>query len=322
MTAIDTALPPGPLEVPLQLRAGRSRADKIFLLILWLGALLRPRSSRRSPSTSSTSRGGRSGPVASTSRQAPTSPLPALHPHYGLLGELVGSLEVAVISLLIALPIGIACALLINEFVPNWARRPARRPIDLLSIVPGVIYGLWGLLFLSPHISGFASWLNHYASFVPLFRTPHVPIFDNSIFIVGVVIAIMVLPVITSVAREAMAQTPRDVCEAALALGGTRWGMITDVLLPFSTSGIVGGALLGFGRAMGETIAVLLILSADNTANFRILGPGGGTIPEIIGNYFVIGDYQERSALLAGALLLFAVTVALGIGARSLVVRS
>ncbi len=166
-------------------------------------------------------------------------------------------------------------------------------------------------------------WLNHHAQFVPLFRTdPNQHKLTQSEFICGVVVAVMIVPVVASVTREVMAQCPRDQCEAAYALGGTRWGMIRDVVLPFSRNGIVGGVMLGLGRALGETIAVALIISPDYRTTFRILQPTGGSVASLIAIKFNEAGPNGRQALVAAGLALFVLTLVVNLAARWVVSRS
>lgn len=242
-------------------------------------------------------------------------------PHYGILGDLVGSLLIAVIALTLALPVSIATALMINEYAPRAVRTVLVGLVDLLAALPSLIYGLWGLRVLSPHMHGLGVWLSTKASFVPLFRTPQ-QTYGQSIFVAGIVVSVIILPILTSITREVMSQAPREVCEAALALGGTRWGMITDVILPFARNGIIGGALLGLGRAAGETIAVVLILAPTDTLSSRILEPTGGSIAALIAADFTQAAGPEQSALVLAGLTLFATTLAFSIAARVVVARS
>ena len=241
---------------------------------------------------------------------------------FGVKGVLVGTVLVAAIALVVALPLAIACSLAINEYAPLRLRRPLTTLIDLLAALPSLIYGLWGKFFLQPRLNGVARFLTDHANFVPLFRTDPGTKFGFSMSIAGLVVALMVLPIATSVGREVMGQVPRDQCEAAYALGGTRWATVRDVILPFGRNGVVGGAMLGLGRALGETIAVAIILSADHKVNFRILQPGGGTVAELIANTF--GNAQEigRSALTAAGLALFILTLIVNAIARFVVNRT
>ena len=137
------------------------------------------------------------------------------------------------------------------------------------------MYGFWGLLLISNLQAAPARWLVTHASFVPIFRSVSPTQFVKSIFACGLICAVTIIPIITSISREVMAQAPRDVCEAALGLGGTRWGMVTDVILPFSRNGILGAVLLGIGRGLGETMIVYLVLSQGNHLTIALMGPGG-----------------------------------------------
>ncbi len=195
--------------------------------------------------------------------------------HFGAMPLLVGSVAIAVVGVLIAGPISLALALMINEYSPVRIRNYLTGAVDMLATVPSIVYGFWGLAFVSNLQAAPAKWLADHFGFVPFFRTPTPGEFVQSIFACGLISAATLVPIITSVSREVMAQTPRDACEAALGLGGTKWGMITDVILPFSRNGIVGAFLLGFGRGIGETMIVVLVLSKANHLTTAILGPNG-----------------------------------------------
>jgi phosphate transport system permease protein len=242
------------------------------------------------------------------------------HPSFGLLGALVGTVMIAAIALLVGVPISLSAALMINEYAPRWAKRWLTSTVDLLAVLPSLLYGLWGLKVLSSQAYGVTKWLSHHAAFIPFFREPDAT-YGNSIFLCGLVVGVMIIPIVTSVSREVMAQAPREACEAALALGGTRWGMVTDVILPFARNGILGGILLGFGRALGETVAVLLILSPDNLVRLHILGPGGGQIPALIASLFTSVPYRTKSALTLAGLMLFVTILVLNFVARKAAAR-
>jgi phosphate transport system permease protein len=200
-------------------------------------------------------------------------------------------------------------------------RRPLTTLVDLLAAIPSLIFGMWGLYYFEKHAFLSDKWLGHHNSFFPLFRLTGGPI-GFSIFDAGLVVGIMVIPIVTSISREIMSLAPREDCEAALALGGTRWGMVTDVILPFARSGIIGSALLGLGRALGETIAVSIILSQNDRLTSHILEGGGGAIAPLIVHEFLGSSSLEQSALMFAGLTLFALTLAVNIGARSVVLRS
>jgi len=243
--------------------------------------------------------------------------------HFGVLPLLGGSVAIALVAIVIAAPLSMACALMINELAPKRMRGILTGTVDLLATIPSIVYGFWGLEIVSTSQAGVAQWLAHYFGFVPFFQTPSPGEFVKSVFATGLICSLTIVPIITSVSREVMAQAPRDACEAALGLGGTRWGMITDVLLPFSRNGIVGAILLGFGRGLGETMIVVLVLSSANHLTPGILGPNGlGSIAKEITEYFVTGSNIEKSALILAGLALFATTLAVNAVARAIVLRS
>jgi phosphate transport system permease protein len=239
---------------------------------------------------------------------------------FGIAAVAYGTLLIATIALTVAMPVAIGSALFVNEYAPPRLRRPLTGLLDLLAAVPSLIYGMWGLYYLQPRLDGVSRWLTGHLGFVPFFHTDR-PVFGSSMFVAGLVLALMVLPVIASVAREVLAQAPRVTCEAALALGGSRWGMIRSVILPFGRSGIVGAAMLGLGRAMGETIAIALILSFDFRVTTKILEPGGGSVAGLIANNFGEAGEVQRHALVAAGLALFVITLLVNIAARFIVRR-
>ena len=241
---------------------------------------------------------------------------------YGILGDLLGTVTVALVALVVAFPISLATALAINEYVPGVARRVLIMLIDLLAAVPSLVYGLWGVVVFDNLVNGPTIWLTKYADFFPLFR-PGPGKVGRSLFVCGLVVAVMVTPIITSVSREVMSQTPREQCEGALALGGTKWGMITDVIMPFARNGIIGAALLGLGRALGETMAVTLILSITGSATSHILFAGGGTVPALIVDWYSqVGPGRGLDALTLAGLTLFALTLGVNVVARMIVSRA
>ena len=244
-----------------------------------------------------------------------------LHP--GVLGLLVGSVLIALIAIAVGTPIAISVALMINEYAPPGFRRSLTGLVDLLAIVPSIVFGFWALEALNHYVSGPVSWIADHLGFIPIFRTVEPGTYTDSVFVCGLVVGIMIIPVIASVSREVMAQAPRDACEAALGLGGTRWGTITDVILPFSRSGIVGGVLLGLSRALGETMAVLLVLSSGNVASKAILGPdANGDVAKQIGEYFPVADIHSQSEMVLAGLTLFATTLFFALVGRFVARRS
>jgi phosphate transport system permease protein len=242
--------------------------------------------------------------------------------HYGGGPLLVGSVLIAVVAVLIAGPISLAAALMINEYAPTWARGFLTGTVDMLATVPSIVYGFWGLALVSTLQAAPARWLVEHVGFVPFFRTPSPGQFVQSIFACGLVCSVTLIPIITSVSREVMSQAPREACEGALGLGGTRWGMVTDVIFPFSRNGIVGAFLLGFGRGLGETMIVVLILSQRNIYTWGITGPNGlGSIAKQITEDFTTGTALEKSGLILLGLVLFLTTLAVNVIARAIVNR-
>jgi phosphate transport system permease protein len=180
--------------------------------------------------------------------------------------------------------------------------------VDLMAAIPSVIYGLWGFFILMPHAIYWAKLLHKYLGFIPFFDMP-APVYERSPFIAGIVVGIMIVPIIAAISREVFSQVPLDRVQAAYALGASKWTMIRSVVLPFGASGIAGGAMLGLGRAMGETIAIYLVLNIYFIPNFDILFSSGGNVASLIVSRFgEAGDYELR-ALMAAGLILFVVTL-------------
>jgi phosphate transport system permease protein len=243
--------------------------------------------------------------------------------NFGVLGLLEGTLIISVIAMLVGLPLAVAMALFINEYAPARIRRLLTSVIDLLAALPSLLFGMWGFHALQSQLVPLSKFLTAHFSALPFFELsrPDANLTQSS-FVAGVVVGIMILPIITSVSRDVMAQVPREQCEGALALGGTRWGMIREVILPFGRNGIAGAALLGFGRAIGETIAVALIISLVFDANTHILERGAGSISALIAVKFGEAGSLERSALIATGLALFMMTLVVSLVARRIVNRS
>ncbi len=240
---------------------------------------------------------------------------------FGVLGLMIGTTIIAAVAMVIAVPLSIAMALFINEYAPAKLRGVLTSMIDLLAALPSLIFGMWALFALQKHLLPVAHFLSTRLAVVPFLRSQGESLTQSS-FIAGVAVAMMTLPIVTSVSRDVMAQVPREQCEGARALGSTRWGMIRSVILPFARSGIVGASLLGFGRALGETIAVALVISMQFRANTRILTTGGGSIAAHIATAFGEASDLERSALVAAGLALFLLTFAVNWLARLIVVRT
>lgn len=235
---------------------------------------------------------------------------------------LFGTLLAAVIALFIATPLSLGVALVIALYAPARFSRPIGYVIDLLAAVPSVVYGLWGIAFLGPQLVPAFRWLDENMGWVPLFAGP-ASTTGRTILTAGIVLAIMALPIITAIAREIFAQTPILQKEAALALGATRWEMIRLSVLPYSRSGIVSAIMLGLGRALGETMAVAMVLSATGVVTFNLISNvNPSTIAANIALQFPEATGLGVNALIASGLVLFVITFAVNFTARAIVARS
>lgn len=229
--------------------------------------------------------------------------------HFGLAAMLVGTILCAFVAVTIAMPISIATALFLNFYAPGWMKRILVAVVDMMAAFPSILFGIWGFLVLMPSAEYWAKLLHHYFGFIPLFQLqPYVV--TRSPFIAGVVLAIMIIPIITSVSREVFSQAPLDRIQAAYALGATRWGMIKAVVLPYGRSGVIGGAMLGLGRAMGETVAVFTVLNIVFQVNWHMLLGVGGNVASLIILKFGDASPYEIKALMAAGLVLFLLTLA------------
>jgi phosphate transport system permease protein len=291
-------------------------------------------------------------------------------PIFGILALLTGTVITAAIAMVIAVPIAVGIALYITNYAPRRVADPIAYVVDLLAAVPSVIYGLWGLAILVPHMKGVELWMNQYLIWFPWpelggvivgivvgrfvrVGTPgsfaalggavgvlvsifagvagasdKVGIFSagetgvgRSIFVASVVLAVMILPVVAAISREVFRQVPVAHKEAALALGATRWEMIRTAVLPYGRPGVISGAMLGLGRAMGETIAVALVLPASFNIPWRVLTPAGNTIAANIANAYGDATPTGRGALIASGLVLFIVTMVVNMAARAIIAR-
>jgi phosphate transport system permease protein len=242
-------------------------------------------------------------------------------PEIGVLGLLVGTVLVALVAVVIAIPLGACAALFITDYASGRSRSILTGLVDLLAAIPSLLYGLWGFRLLAYHIAPLSEWFSRHLDWIPIFRVGRNAEFTGSIFIAGVVVSLMVLPIIAAVTREVFSQTPPGEKEAALALGGTRWGMIRMVVLPFGRGGIIGGSMLGLGRALGETIAVSLLLPQIPEVTFRVLENGGATVSGFIAHRAGGGEF-DTSALMAAGVVLFGMTLATNMLASVIISRS
>ena len=232
-----------------------------------------------------------------------------------------GTVLAAILALLLAVPVAIGIALFISHYSPRRLSDVLGYLVDLLAAIPSVVYGLWGGLWLAPRLQGVWDWLAETVGFIPLFEGPAATP-PRVIMTVGVVLAVMILPIITAVSREVFLQTPRLHEEAALALGATRWEMVRVAVLPFGRSGVISAAMLGLGRALGETMAVLMILAPGLTYSFALLMAGRHqTIAANIALQFPEASPLGVSALIATGLALFVITLVVNTAARWVVSR-
>jgi len=241
-------------------------------------------------------------------------------PEFGIAALLFGTLMTSIIAMILGVPVGIGIALFISHYAHKRMATTLGFVTDLLAAVPSIIFGMWGIIFLTPHMGGLGEWMNNYLGFIPLFRND-LEQYSKSIFIAGVVLAIMILPTISALSREVFVQVPRATIEASLALGATRWEMVKQAIFPFARPGMISASMLGLGRALGETIAVALLLSASNTINWHITEPGGNTFAANIALRWNEAGANGLSALIASGLVLFVITLGVNMIARYIIAK-
>jgi phosphate transport system permease protein len=240
---------------------------------------------------------------------------------FGLAAMLVGTILCAATAVVIALPVSVSMALFLNFYSPQWLKKFLTAAIDMMAAFPSILFGIWGFLVLMPSAEYWGKLINKYFGFIPIFETnPY--IFSRSPFIAGVVLAIMIIPIVTSISGEVFSQTPLDRIQAAYALGATRWAMIKAVVIPYGKSGVIGGAMLGLGRAMGETVAVYTVLNIVFQINWHVLLGAGGNVASLIILRFGEANLYEIKALMAAGLVLFVLTLIVNALATLLVRKS
>jgi phosphate transport system permease protein len=251
--------------------------------------------------------------------------------NFGIAAVLIGTILIAVVAIVVAVSLSIGTALYIAEYAPRRIQRALISLVDLMAAVPSVVYGLWGFFFLQDEVVGLARWISTYFGWIPFFHVDvddpdsalvNTTLYTSSTFIAGIVVGLMVTPIACSVMREAFMQAPPGEREGAFALGATRWGMIRAVVLPFGKGGIIGGLMLALGRALGETIAVYMILSFVFTIQPNILQANGSQISSLIALKFGEASKFGVSALMAAGLALFLMTLVVNFVASSVVARS
>jgi len=250
---------------------------------------------------------------------------------FGIAAVLTGTVLIALVAVTISFPLASCTALFVSEVASPKAKQTMIAMIDLMAAVPSVVYGLWGLFFLQGQVIGLSRWLSTWFSWIPIFKVngadPTDPLANSTVytastFIAGIVVALMVMPIQCSVMREVFSQAPPGEREGAFALGATRWGMIRAVVLPFGRGGMIGGTMLGLGRALGETIAVLLIISPLFKVNTHVLQAGSNSVSSLIALRAPESSGFGLSALMAAGLALFAMTLVINFTASAFVARS
>jgi phosphate transport system permease protein len=233
-----------------------------------------------------------------------------------------GTLLAAVIAIIIAVPLAIAVSLFINFYAPRRLADALGYVVDLLAAVPSIVFGLWGIAVLGPAAVPLLEWLQERLGFIPFFEGP-ASTTGRTMLVVGFVLAVMILPIISALMREVFSQTPRQHREAALALGATRWEMIRMTVLPFGRSAMVGGTMLGLGRALGETMAVAIILSVSGDVTWNLISSANpSTIAANIALAFPESSGLAVNVLIASGLALFAITLVVNMAARAVIQRT
>lgn len=241
---------------------------------------------------------------------------------FGIAALLFHTLMTGILAMIMAVPVSIGVALYITYYAPRRASYTLGYFVDLLAAVPSIVYGLWGFAFLAPNLTGLTLWLDKWFGWIPLFdyelqNRPN----NLTDFTAGIILAIMILPIISSISREVFRQVPREQVEAALALGATRWEMIRTSVLPFGRSGVVSASILGLGRALGETLAVTIVLSTVYGISWHITQSGGVTFAMNIAlKYGEAGDVGTNALIVSG-LCLFIITLAVNFSAQLIITR-
>jgi phosphate transport system permease protein len=250
---------------------------------------------------------------------------------FGIAAVLSGTVIIALVAVTLALPLSIGAALYLSEYAPAAWKRFLVSLVDLMAAVPSVVYGLWGFFLFQPFALGFARWMSTWLGWIPIFSVDGVEpgdplatetVYKSSAFIAGVVVGLMVTPIATSVMREVFSQAPVGEREGAYALGSTRWGMIRTVVLPFGKGGIIGGMMLALGRSLGETIAVVLIISPAFMFQPHIFEAGTNSVAALIANRYGEASSFATSALMAAGLTLFVMTLVVNFIASTIIARS
>lgn len=322
----DTAVLPGPAETPddrpRTITNRVSRADLVFrsmvrlagLIVLGITGLIAGFLVDRA-----------SGTLHSVGWHFLTNFQWILNGRIGVGAILPDTILIALIALIIAVPVALAVAVFISEYAPYRLRRPMIALIDLMAAIPSILYGIWGFFWLMPRFTGTERWISDHLGFIPFLKVPGAfqpGSFEDSTFLAGMVVSLMIIPIVASISREVFSQAPQGEREAAYALGSTRWGMIRSVVLPYGRGGVIGAVMLGFGRAIGETIVVSLIISQLFTIVTHPLQSGGNSIAALIAQDAGESTPAMISALIAAGLVLFVVTLIVNAIAATIISRS
>lgn len=250
---------------------------------------------------------------------------------FGIAAVLTGTILIALVAIGIAVPLATGTALYITEYAPRKLRGLLVTIVDLMAAIPSVVFGLWGFFFLQGNVTPVAKWISQTFGWIPFLKVdgadPGDPlatttVYTSSTFIAGIVVAFMITPIITSIMREVFSQAPLGEREGALALGATRWAMVRSVVLPFGRGGMIGGTMLGLGRALGETIAVYMIISPVFVIQPHILQNGASSVSSLIALRYGEATEFGMSALMAAGLALFVLTLIVNFAASTVVARS
>ncbi|MEY4458186.1 MAG: phosphate transporter permease subunit PstC [Actinomycetota bacterium] len=250
---------------------------------------------------------------------------------FGIAAVIVGTILIALVAVAVAVPLALGTSLYISEYAPRSIRQTLIAIVDLMAAIPSVVFGLWGFFFLQGAIVPVSRWISQYFGWIPIFAVDGVDptdplatttVYTSSTFIAGIVVGLMITPIISSIMREVFSQTPVGEKEAALGLGATRWAMIKNVVLPYGQGGIIGGTMLGLGRALGETIAVYMIISPVFLIQPHILQNGASSVAALIALRYGEATQVGLSALMAAGLALFVMTLIVNFGASMIVARS
>ena len=312
---------PGATPLPIEIPNDRSREDKIFravarsagfavfVILFLIGFFLFYR--------------GLPALRAAGPKYFTTTGFSTIHKpyHIGALGQMYGTVIIALIAVILGVPIAIGTALFLTEYAPIKTRAALVAMVDLGAAIPSIIFGLWALHELQPQIVGTTSWMVRHLGFIPIFQASNPP-YNASFFIAGLVVALMIVPIVASVSREVFSLAPPGEREGAYALGATKSQMIRTVILPFGRGGMIGASMLGLGRALGETIAVLVILGNAPVISDHILEHGGSTVAASIAAYFGSGGVLGTDDLLMLGFVLFVFTLIVNLIASMVVNRS